>query len=71
MELLLDGGGVRSGDGCFFSAVRTFERAATAVALCDPWPDADDLAVDVLEREDGLNAEDKAAKAEALCVGPP
>lgn len=59
-----------SGD-LFFSAVRTCERAATAAALCDPWPELEVFVVEPLFPGDDLNAEDKAAKAEALWVGPP
>lgn len=58
-----------SASAFFCSAVRTEDRAATAAALCDAWPETDGFE-DVLPPEDGLNAEDKAAKAEALCVGP-
>lgn len=59
-----------SGD-LFFSAVRTCERAATAAALCDPWPEPEVFEAEALFPGDDLNAEDKAAKAEALWVGPP
>lgn len=56
----------------FFSAVRTDDKAATAAALCDPWPFPPDLGAEVaLGDDDEVNAEFKAAKAEALWVGPP
>jgi len=60
-----------SGDCFFFSAVRTDERAATAAALCDPWPFTDGLGVTFFVVDEELNAEFKAAKASALCLGPP
>ena len=63
--------GELSGDDFFFSAVRTLERAATAAALCDPWPLGDRLGVTALVPDDELNAEFKAAKASALCLCPP
>lgn len=64
--------GEPSGECFFFSAVRTLERAATAAALWDPWPLADDLGVTgLVPDDDELNAEFKAAKASALCLGPP
>ena len=63
--------GEESGDCFFFSAVRTEERAATAAALCDPWFLPDGLGVKVLVPDDELNAVFKAAKASALCLGPP
>ena len=63
--------GEPSGDCFFFSAVRTLERAATAAALCDPWPLGDFLGVTTLVPVDELKAEFKAAKASALCLGPP
>lgn len=63
--LLLDRAGDPSGER-FFSAVRTDERAATAAALCDDPGLPDGLGVVVLDPEAGLNAEFKAAKAEAL-----
>ena len=72
--LVSDGGlrvGEESGDCFFFSAVRTDERAATAAALCDPWAAAEGLEAEGLDPEDELNAFDKAAKASALCLGPP
>lgn len=70
--LLVDFVGDASGDCFFFSAVRTEERAATAAALCDPWPVLEGFGLEVLlAEEDGLNADDKAAKASALCVCPP
>ena len=72
---LVSGGGLlldRVGDSSdFFSAVRTDERAATAAALCDPWPLPDGLGAEVLAPGDELNAEFKAARASALCLGPP
>lgn len=49
-----------------FSAVRTLDSAATAAALCDPWLECIGFAVDVLGPEEGLNADDNAAIAEAL-----
>lgn len=74
--LVLEGGllfrdreGETAGDR--FSAVRTDERAATAAALWDPW--AADLGGGegvVFEEGGEPNAEDKAAKASALWVGP-
>lgn len=71
---LVSGGGLlldRVGDSSdFFSAVRTDERAATAAALCDPWPLPDGLGAEVLAPGDELNAEFKAARASALCLGP-
>ena len=70
--LLLDREGEASGDRFLVSAVRTDERAATAAALCDdPWPLPDGLGAVVLFPEEGLNAEVKAAIAEARWVGPP
>lgn len=54
----------------FFSAVRTEERAATAAALCDPWPVLEGFGDELLLAGDELNADDKAANAEARCVGP-
>jgi len=64
--------GEPSGDVFFFSAVRTDERAATAAALCDPGPFPDALGgVTGFVPDDELNAEFKAAKASALCLGPP
>ena len=71
--LLSDGGllfGEPSVDFVFFSAVRTCERAATAAALCEPWPEPEGLGAEDLGPEDELNADDKAAKASALCLGP-
>lgn len=62
---------MRVSDSPFFcSAVKTEDKAATAAARCDPWPDRDDFDDVILEVEDGLNADDSAAKADALCVGP-
>lgn len=56
----------------FFSAVRTDDRAATAAALCDPWPFPPDREAEVAFGDEvELNAEFKAAKADALWVGPP
>ena len=52
------------------SAVSTEDNAATAAALWDPWPERDGGGVGVLGFEDGLNAFDKAASAEARWVGP-
>lgn len=72
--LVSDGGlrvGEESGDCFFFSAVRTDESAATAAALCDPWVAEGGLEAVGLVPEDELNAFDKAAKASALCLGPP
>ena len=50
--------------------MRTEDKAATAAALCDPrvgaFGEAEDLVVG-----DDLKAEFKAAKADALWVGPP
>lgn len=77
--LLLDragerGVGERVGEVSFdcFSAIRTEDKAATAAALCEPdrglLPGLDATGFGA---EDELNAEFKAAKAEALCVGPP
>ena len=48
------------------SPVRTEDSAATAAALCDPWPDRDGFGALILDVEDGLNAEDRAANADAL-----
>lgn len=48
------------------SAVRTVDSAATAAALCDPWLDRDGFGAPILVLEDGLNAEDRAASADAL-----
>lgn len=60
----------RAGDdsSCAFlcSAVRTEDKAATAAALCDPVLPAAGFGDAPLPPEDGLNAEVKAAKAEAL-----
>lgn len=64
--LLPDRGGETSGDFIALSTVRTDDNAATAAALCDP----DGFGGGVLAPEDELKAEDKAAKAEALCVVP-
>lgn len=60
--------GETPGDCFFCSAVRTLERAATAAALCDDlWVEEEGLGTAVLVPPvDGLNAEDKAAKADAL-----
>lgn len=72
---LLSGGGLLLEGGeeslpFFFSAVKTDERAATAAALCEPFPLPDTLdAVDVFGGDD-LKAEVKAARASALCLGP-
>lgn len=53
-------------DSAFFcSTVRTEDRAATAAVLCDLWPETVGFG-DAVLTPDGLNAEDKAAKAEAL-----
>lgn len=71
------GGGLlnRAGEvsvGCFFSAVRTEDKAATAAALWDPWLTPTGLETEVaFVDEDELNAEFKAAKADALWVRPP
>lgn len=67
--LVLDRGGEVSGDLLLFSAVRTAERAATAAFLCVPWTGVGGFGLELLDPE--LNAEDKAAKASALWVGPP
>lgn len=67
--LLLDGGGEES-LALFFSAVRTDERAATAAALCEPFPLPDTLEAEVVFTDDDLKAEVKAARASALCLGP-
>lgn len=62
--------GEEASDAFFCSAVRTFERAATAAALCEPWPARTGfVGVDLGEDVD-LKAEDRAANAEALWVGP-
>lgn len=67
--LLADFLGDPSGD-FLISAVRTWERAATAAARCDPWPVETCFGAEVLPSDDGLNADVKAAKASALCLGP-
>lgn len=50
----------------FCSAVSTPDSAATAAALWDPWPDQDGFGAAALVPEEGLNAEDNAANADAL-----
>lgn len=55
----------------FFSAVRTDERAATAAALCEPFPLPDTLEADAFFIDGELKADVKAARASALCLGPP
>lgn len=52
------------------SAVSTEDSAATAAALWEPWPERDGGGVGVLGFEDGLNALDNAASADARWVGP-
>lgn len=67
MGVLLPDRKVESGGGSFFSSERTEDKAATAAALCDPelisagFGEAPRKCPD-----DALNAEFKAAKAEAL-----
>jgi len=51
--------------------VRTWERAATAAALCDAWLVNPDLRGGDFDDGEELNADVKAAKASALCLGPP
>lgn len=70
--MLLSGGGLPSDESLalFFSAVRTEERAATAAALCEPFPLPDTLEAEVVFSGDDLKAEVKAARASALCLGP-
>lgn len=60
-----------SGD-FLFSATSTWERAATAAALCEAWlvPTGLGGGGDLVDDEEELNADDKAAKASALCLGP-
>ena len=48
------------------SAVKTEDSAATAAARCDPCLGPDGFGTKVLVLEVGLNAEDRAAKADAL-----
>lgn len=70
-ELLLNRSGELPSGDCFFSALRTEDKAAIAAALCEPglFPD---LGEEPDFAGDGeLNAEFKAAKAEALWVDPP
>lgn len=59
---------LRTGDesGDRFSAVKTEDKAATAAALCEPGPAPPLGAMTDFGVEDELNAEFKAAKAEAL-----
>lgn len=70
-EVLLNRSGELPSGDCFFSALRTEDKAAIAAALCEPG-----LLPDLGEEPDfagdgELNAEFKAAKAEALWVDPP
>lgn len=53
------------------SAVRTDESAATAAALWDPWPPRTGWLAVPFSFDVELNAEVRAAIADALCVGPP
>ena len=55
-----------------FSATRTWERAATAAALCEAWlvPAGLGGGGDLDDGPEELNADVKAAKASALCLGP-
>ena len=56
----------------FFSAVRTFDKAAIAAALCDPRLGARGLVgVLLVTVVDDLKAFVKAAMADALWVAPP
>ena len=58
---------VEVSDSPFFcSAVKTEDSAATAAARCDPRLGRDGLGAVVLVLEDGLNADDNAARADAL-----
>lgn len=50
----------------FCSAVKTEDSAATAAARCDPWFDREGFGAVVLVPEDGLNADESAARADAL-----
>lgn len=62
--------GEEASDAFFCSAVRTLERAATAAALCEPWTARTSFVCVDLGEDVGLKAEDRAANAEALWVGP-
>lgn len=62
--------GLVSGD-FFFSLVRTCERAASAAALCDDRLVNPGLCGGEFDDGEELNADDNAAKASALCLGPP
>lgn len=63
---------VESLGNCFFSAVRTDDKAATAAARCDPWLVLPGFGIETgLGIDDELNAEFRAARADALWVGPP
>lgn len=53
------------------SAVRTDESAATAAALWEPWPARTGWFAVPFGFDVELNAEVRAAMADALCVGPP
>lgn len=56
---------------CFISSVRTVDNAATAAALCELWLAPVGFGTELaFAVDDELNAEFKAAKADALCVGP-
>lgn len=54
----------------FDSPVKTDDRAAMAAALCDPFLGSGGFGAVIFVLEDGLNAVDNAAKADAFCVGP-
>lgn len=58
---------VEVSDSPFFCSVaKTDDNAATAAARCDPWLDRDGFGAVVLLFKDGLNADDSAARADAL-----
>lgn len=55
----------------FCSAVKTVDNAATAAALWDPWLGRVGIVFASFALDDGLKADERAANADALWVGPP